>query len=66
MWCSHKGQCFHHWLILLHELGQVKSAMYAWKVLGSKRMFPVYVTMNKAVELTLNCTSWVVPSGCKP
>jgi hypothetical protein len=48
------------------SLVKPKSAMYAWKVLGSKRMFPVYVTMNKAVELTLNCTSWVVPSGCKP
>lgn len=37
MWCSHKGQCFHHWLILLHELGQAKVCYVCLEGVGIKK-----------------------------
>ncbi len=36
-WCSHKGQCFHHWLILLHELGQAKVCYVCLEGVGIKK-----------------------------
>ncbi len=37
MWCSHEGQCFHHWLILLHEFGQAKVCYVCLEGVGIKK-----------------------------